>query len=263
MNRGPAGLMIYHNTSMKDGNGISSDAGWQQTQLKNNIIMGRRYCFEEYGLVSGSVDDWDYNAYYSTRDGTSGQPWFKWDNIRYDNVSDLRINSGIDSNAIALVPADLENVLVPLNFATAYDPINFKFLPIAGAPQIDEGTQIDHLNKNFVIDGAPDIGALEAGMPLPVYGPDFTQFSSVDIVASSNDLCIFPNPTTHFISLRGSLADYNIRILDVNGQLVQLVSNSGDLQTIDISMLGEGLYFIELENNTNQQIYIQKILKYN
>jgi len=71
MNRGPSGLVIVHNSSSKIGNGMSSPAGWQNTFFKNNVVIGSRYCFEEFGLVNGSVDDWDYNAYHSTRPGVN------------------------------------------------------------------------------------------------------------------------------------------------------------------------------------------------
>jgi len=33
---------------------MSSNAGWQNTIIKNNIVVGSKYCFEEYGLVAGS-----------------------------------------------------------------------------------------------------------------------------------------------------------------------------------------------------------------
>jgi len=101
MNRGPSGLVIVHNSSSKIGNGFRSPTGWQNTFIKNNVIIGSRYCFEFEGLVQGSTDDWDYNGYLSTRAGTAGgEEWFKWDNVRYATIQDLRNGTNIEDSGI-------------------------------------------------------------------------------------------------------------------------------------------------------------------
>jgi uncharacterized repeat protein (TIGR01451 family) len=41
----------------------------------------------------------------------------------------------------------------------------------AGAPEINAGINLPNLNDPFVTDGQPDLGAFEAGQPLPTYGP--------------------------------------------------------------------------------------------
>ena len=263
MNRSPAGLVICHNTSLKTGNGNSSPGGWQNTYLRNNIIMGDRYCFEEYDLVAGSIDDWDYNAYYSPRNGTSGEPWFKWDNVRYDDVVDLGSGTSIEGFGMETTPSDLTNTIMPSDYSIEYFPMDIDLMPISGSTLINSGNTITHLNDIFVSDGQPDRGALEFGMPAPVYGPDFSLYSSVEFNTTTNSINIFPNPATHFITLTGSLSNYDINILSANGTLVDTIDNSGTHEVIDISHLGEGLYFIELINSINDQIYVRKIVKYN
>jgi hypothetical protein len=42
--------------------------------------------------------------------------------------------------------------------------------PRAGTPVVDAGVVLPNLNDDFLGDG-PDIGAYEAGQPLPHYGP--------------------------------------------------------------------------------------------
>ena len=105
MNRGAAGIIIVHNTSNKVEKGMSSSAGWQNTYLRNNIIMGTSYVFEEYGLVANSQDDWDYNAFFSTRIGADriGNQWFKWDDNRYADLAALQAGTSIETNGLSLI----------------------------------------------------------------------------------------------------------------------------------------------------------------
>ena len=52
-----AGLVVLHNTRAKLGNGTSSPAGWQNTLLRNNVLIGTRYVFEEYGNTCQELID--------------------------------------------------------------------------------------------------------------------------------------------------------------------------------------------------------------
>jgi len=173
MNRAPSGLILFNNTIVKSENGLSSTAGWQNTILKNNAVFCTRYCIEEYGLVAGSNDDWDYNGYYSTRPGTLSGPWFKWSNSRYINVYDLQVNSSIEDNGRPLSPTDVGNLVFPSSYQSAMIPSQVDLAPSSGSMMIDGGLPFSNFDRPFVIDGIPDIGAIEAGMPLPVYGHDF------------------------------------------------------------------------------------------
>ena len=182
MNRSPAGLYVVNNTFVSDLNALSSPAGWQNTFLKNNAIVCSRYCFEEYGLVTGSVDDWDYNGYKSTRAGTAAEPWFKWDNVKYENVTDLANNTTIETNAVSIDFSDFVNVFIPTPFTTEIFPSATDLLPTAGSALLDAGIAINNLDLPYVSDGNPDIGALEYGNMAPSYGHDF------DAVCSYSDL---------------------------------------------------------------------------
>ncbi len=175
MNRDPAGLVIMHNTSVKLGNGTSSDAGWQNTYLRNNIIIGTRYVFEEYGLVAGSRDDWDYDAL-----GTTDRPFAKWDNVRYSDLDDLRQNSGIEAHAVGITLNDLINPAMPDDYAIGAGHGSFDLQLRQGVAAINAGQVLPNINDPFVEDGQPDCGAFEFGQPLPIFGPGAGSSGSVD-----------------------------------------------------------------------------------
>lgn len=166
MNRDPAGLVIMHNTSIKLGNGTSSDSGWQNTVLRNNIIMGTRYVFEEYALVPGSVDDWDYDALH-----TSSSYFAKWDNLQYMSLEDLRQSKTIEAHAVGIHMDDMRAAALPDDYGEGVVAAEADLRLRAGAEAIDAGQAQDNINDIFVSDGKPDCGAYEYGAPLPLFGP--------------------------------------------------------------------------------------------
>lgn len=173
MNRSPSGIIIAHNTISNLDNAMSSPSGWQNTYSRNNVVFASRYCFEEFGLIAGSNDDWDYGAYKSTRGGMTNTEEFKWDNIRYATVPILQASGILEANAIQVEFSDFNDISLPFSKSISYDPSDRDFMPVAGSPVINSGAIINNLNDPFVIDNQPDRGALEFGMPLPNYGPDY------------------------------------------------------------------------------------------
>ena len=174
MNRGPSGIIVAHNTISCFENAMSSPTGWQNTFFRNNVMFAGRYCFEEYGLVSNSlIDDWDYGAYKSTRGGMTNTEEFKWENIRYATVPILQASGVLEANCVQVEFSDFNDISLPTSITTSYSPSDRDFMPVAGSPAINSGAPLDNLNDPYVTDGQPDRGALEFGMPLPVYGPDF------------------------------------------------------------------------------------------
>ena len=134
MNRGPSGIIVVNNTMVSDVNAQESPDGWQNTFYRNNIALAARYCFEFFGLVSGSEDSWDYGAYYSTRGGGVNTEWFKWNNIRYADVDALTASGILEPNAVEVAFSDFINSDLPDTYPTSYGPNDRNFEPLAGTP---------------------------------------------------------------------------------------------------------------------------------
>lgn len=173
MNRSPAGLYIVNNTAFKEDRGMTSSIGWQNTVFQNNAIVSSHYCFEEFALVAGSMDEWNYNGYKSLRAGNSGQPWFKWDNVKYNSITHLNTSGQLGQNSVGIELSDFVNAAIPMNFDSEAFPINVNLMPSVGSDLINNGTAMDNLQSPFVTDGNPDIGAYELGALMPEYGHDF------------------------------------------------------------------------------------------
>jgi len=177
MNRSPSGLVVVHNTAVKIGRGITGPSGWQNTYFRNNALLSTEYVFELYELVDGSMmDDWDYNAYASQRSGTSndpeeGGPWFKWNNVRYARLPDLQSGARIELHGVAISFEDLMDADLPSTYGEGVDPGSRNLALKAGSKAMNAGEVLPNINDAFVTDSSPDCGALEAGKPMPHYGP--------------------------------------------------------------------------------------------
>lgn len=261
MNRGPSGLIIAHNTVISDENGMSSPDGWQNTYYRNNVVMGTRYCFEFFGVETGSEDDWDYNAYYSTRAGGPGTEWFKWDNVRYDNVPEIQASNIIEANANAVTPSDFTNVFMPSAWNVEYTPSQLDFSPIAGSPLLDSGDFLELLNEPFIIDGLPDRGAYEDGQPTPVYGHEFDLSTITHILMSQDCIEVFPNPFSDKVILDGDFTNFTIQIFDSTGQLVSDHTGASAPFEIYLSSLPAGMYFVNVSSTMNNLVSLHKIIK--
>jgi len=270
MNRGTAGMVIVHNTASKAGNGMSSPAGWQNTFIKNNVLIGSRYCFEEYGTVRGSTDDWDYNAYHSTRAGAAGQEWFKWEDGRYANLAALQNASSIESNGLEItLTKDMINGAPPASYGTEFSPEDRKFQPYNAANFRNNGINLDNLNDPYIFDGQPDRGAYEYANTLPKYGVNFSTATSnascnVDLAysinLSNNDIIIQYTGSQSRLTFEGLTNSFMIKVEDVNGTEIPSSVNANNELMIDACNLGSGLHYLVIESSNNSNVYLKLLI---
>ncbi len=79
-----------------------------------------------------------------------------------------------------------------------------------------------------------------------------------------NSFSIFPNPVEDLIYVqnKNDVIISKIRVLDLNGRLVQLKEQIvSDNLTINVQKLNKGFYFISLENEENQMLFLKFIKK--
>ncbi|MEM7115331.1 MAG: hypothetical protein AAF614_23015 [Chloroflexota bacterium] len=172
MHNETTGFFVVHNTGVKHGNGYSDGyAQWRNVVLRNNFFLGTRYAFEFGTTADEGFRDLDYNAWGTSRaiDGPTA-PYFKWNNIRYNRLSDLQA-IGVEQNGVAVTFADLVRPTLTPTYGTAANPAAVDLQLVTGGTPVNAGTPIPNLNDPFVSDGQPDSGALERGQPLPHYGP--------------------------------------------------------------------------------------------
>jgi hypothetical protein len=65
---------------------------------------------------------------------------------------------------------------------------------------------------------------------------------------------VYPNPTENQIFLKGNenFSDFEIQIVNIHGQIVQKTQYTVESQSIDVSNLESGVYFIHLSNDSKK-----------
>jgi len=86
--------------------------------------------------------------------------------------------------------------------------------------------------------------------------------NKVNMGFSPSRIEIYPDPTTNLYTISGTLALYNIDILDANGAVYSNLNNNETSVTIDLSTLPVGIFFIRVSDPNNDQLYVEKILKF-
>lgn len=178
----PSGVLVYHNTFITE----NADAvNISNVHYRNNLFFGSnapdKYLsrLESYTAYSTS----DYNGYRPNR---TDKPMFTYgvprnelrnyeqrpDHQDYQSLEDLRAASGLEAHGI-LVDVDIfEHMVLPdhqqPHAVYPLGSVDFRLVPNAIA--IDAGVVLPNINDGFT-GGAPDLGALEYGKPVPMYGP--------------------------------------------------------------------------------------------
>lgn len=170
MHNDTTGFIVAHNTGVKVGDGHGDNgAMWRNATFRNNIFIGTRYAFEFTTVADEGFRDFDYNAWGTTRKIGPGGPWFKWDNVRYDQIGDLP--AGVEDHGVEIGLLELVGAGLPADWDVAVAPGVADLRPASGSVAINGGTPLDNLNDGFTIVDAPDMGAFEYGFALPAYGP--------------------------------------------------------------------------------------------
>ncbi len=179
MHNETTGFWVVHNTGAKIGNAQGDDGSmWRNAVFRNNLLLGTAYAFEFTTQPDEGFRDLDYDAWGTTR---SSPPLFKWNDVRYNTLADLKA-TGVEAHGIMAQFAHVLNASLPAAWNVAVAPGSRDLRLAAAAPEIDAGAALPNLNDIFITDGKPDMGAFEAGQPLPAYGP---RPAAPDLSASS------------------------------------------------------------------------------
>jgi hypothetical protein len=194
--RGEAtGAVFYNNTTLCE----TAPAQSQNIHWLNNLMLAQHSFATPFVFAVTTDTNWsssDYNGFYSNPEATNS---FRWASPPFNLAADIPspghtpVLTTRDYPTLAAYSAatgqDTHSVLVdysifmnvpPLdardlnNITNLYDlaanGLDFRLKP--GSAAVDRGTPIPNVTDGFA-GAAPDLGALEVGMPVPQYGPRF------------------------------------------------------------------------------------------
>ncbi len=180
----PAGLYILHNTFIaENGNGQT----FSNSHFRNNLIMGTGMQGRPVAIFpfATSYSTSDYNGYcpnpgennyrwVSPANGTSADYsiTMQENGKSFNTLKNLSETSGLDRHSIEVGYDIFENLRAPdpSKPGLVYHAVDFSFNLKPDSKAVDGGIKIPGINDDFK-GKAPDLGALESGRDLPVYGP--------------------------------------------------------------------------------------------
>jgi len=183
MSAGSPGVLFYHNTvTTETSAGSSANSHW-----RNNLMLGQDNAPPIFSVnTSTSYSSSDYNGFRPNAGAVS----FRW-NVApfapptpgaaaaapppgFASLAAYVKATGQDQNSVTLdydvfvkVPKLDRD---PKTVQRLYDFKDLDFSLRPGSAAIDRGVALPNINDGFT-GKAPDLGALELGRPMPVYGP--------------------------------------------------------------------------------------------
>ena len=181
----PSGVLAYHNTLIAE---WTTSSPFSNVHLRNNLLLGIDVPERPVLGVTTytSYTTFDYNGYRYNR---NSENQFRWcspgegklrDNDLSENplrglyatLEEFSKATGREKHGTVVDYDIFKSVTMPDkdNPPALYRSEDFDFSLNPGTPAVDSGCILPNINDGFS-GKAPDLGALEIGQKLPVYGP--------------------------------------------------------------------------------------------
>jgi hypothetical protein len=196
--RGEAtGAVFYNNTTLCETNPAQS----MNVHWRNNLMLAQ-HSFASTQVFAVTTDtNWsssDYNGFYANAEATTSYAWNSPPfnipadinapghtpvlvNRSYATLAQYSAATGQDTHSVLVdysifmnvPPLDARDLTNITNLYELGSGLDFQLKP--GSAATDKGTFIPNVTDTFT-GAAPDLGALEVGVPVPQYGPRFAQW---------------------------------------------------------------------------------------
>jgi len=168
MHNSPSGAVFYHNTVVKKGPPLLLYTREPASNLvmRNNLFVGTAagYAWECNPAMTDC--DFDYDAFA----GGPFKMFLKWNGARYTTFEEMTAKAPIERHAVYVEAAGLfaSGVVAPMDEKAVHGPVDLRIAETSKA--VDAGQGLAGFEAALAGKG-PDLGAYEAGKPLPHYGP--------------------------------------------------------------------------------------------
>ena len=182
MTANSSGILVYHNTFI----GEAHDMGPVSNQhFRNNLVLGQG-AWPEILTVDTftNYSSSDYNGFRPNPGAAQSFAWnsppravaadFSKDREKrsFATLRDYAAATGQEAHSVLVDYGDFVRVSAPdpKDPTRFYRPEGFDFSLHEKSPAVDAGVVLPNINDGFT-GRAPDLGAFERGLPMPVYGP--------------------------------------------------------------------------------------------
>jgi hypothetical protein len=178
----PAGVLIFHNTLV--GEQTSTDP-YSNTHFRNNLFLGRG---SNRGVMTWANATSNYSSDYNGfRPNPGVKNQYSWlgpaagttayepkepDWKHFSGLAEMQAATGQEAHGVELDFDIFENLAPPdpAQRYRVYHAADLDFRLRTAGKAVDAGVALPTVNDGFR-GKAPDLGALEAGQPVPHYGP--------------------------------------------------------------------------------------------
>ena len=177
----PSGLIYYHNTFVAKVEASQAS----NYHFRNNLILGWIPSETVFSVDTfTSYTSSDYNGFCPAPEAAVSFVWKSpppdtlkdYTEPRMENkfvtLAEYSQATGQDKNSILIDYQIFSNVVPPdtVNISRVYQAKNLDFRLKPNSAAVDAGCILPNINDDFT-GIAPDLGALEVGQPMPIYGP--------------------------------------------------------------------------------------------
>ena len=239
-----SGAKIFNNTIIVPDDGrwgiLMTSGANQNTQIYNNIIINQHA--------------WRGSISCESTDNLSSDH-----NILSDKMSDLGDGSamplatwqalGLDGQSQKADP--LANIFMA--------PGSSDYHLLSESQAVDAGNDI-LVTSIVTLDFDHNVRPEGDGYDIGAFEFQFLS-TSTRYEVESDQIVLFPNPVEGILNIEGSFSNYDIDIIDINGQIVETLSDLASPISFNVSTLGAGIYFLRIINSDNELIAVETIIK--
>jgi chondroitinase B-like protein len=168
----PSGALVYHNTFVSPALALNlqTPITGHNFKVMNNLFVGPRTLAGSRAVEwTAGVDrgEFDFDGYFP--DGGFWLGKVGGVNQVFPNFASLQASGVFETGGGLLTePIFAAGFVGPVDGTVRHDPADFTLASASNA--VDGGSLLAGVNQSFR-GGAPDLGALESGCPIPTYGP--------------------------------------------------------------------------------------------
>lgn len=247
----------------------------EQTLVSNYLKQGGKL------LVSGSEIAWDLDNSGTTSDkafisnylkvnyafdapNSQASTWYKNVNETNNSIFNLTDTIYFDNGTHGTYNVDYPDVLTPVNGGVStlkYTNNSTSSSAVYFSGMFPSGT----VNGKLIYVGFPLESIYDVTKRNDVFNDCWTFFFS-NVVTGINNIeenkaVIYPNPTKGMVKVNTEDEILEIEVLNIQGQVVKSIIGESTFESIDISELNDGIYFLKIK--TDKRIFTQKVMKLN
>lgn len=145
-------------------------------------------------------------------------------------------------------------IVVPEKFYVGWEQIESQTLNIGMDRNTNSGSNI-----KFNVGGEWITSSQEGSLMIrPVFSTAINHTLNIDEENISENISMYPNPTTEVVSFSGLRGDFEVSVYDMSGRLVALDNN---MRSIDVSNLQTGVYLVNVNDQNGNSIFSEKLIK--